>query len=67
MSEEARDAELLEKKRALYREQKELLETFLANGALTEAQFRKSFGDLTEKMGMEDYLRSLENEGRPLT
>lgn len=32
-----------------------------------EAQFRKSFGDLTEKMGMEDYLRCLENEGRPLT
>ena len=43
-----------EKKRALYRRQKELLDTFLARGAISPAQYEKSLGDLTEKMGMQD-------------
>ncbi len=41
-----------EKKRKLYLRQKEMLEGFLARGAISQAQFDKSFGDLTEKMGM---------------
>lgn len=40
------------KKRDLYLRQKELLDTFLARGAISRAQYDKSFGDLTVKMGM---------------
>ena len=40
------------KKRDLYMQQKELLDTFLEHGAITRAQYDKSFGDLTVKMGM---------------
>lgn len=39
-------------KRQLYLQQKELLDRFLATGAISQAQYDKSFGDLTEKMGM---------------
>ncbi len=39
-------------KAELYRRQVELLNTFLARGAITQAQYDKSFHDLTEKMGM---------------
>ena len=42
-----------EKKIALYRRQKAMLETLLEHGAIAQAQFDKSFGDLTVKMGME--------------
>ncbi len=42
-----------EKKRGLYLRQKELLDTFLEHGAISQAQYDKSLGDLTEKMGME--------------
>ena len=42
-----------EKKRDLYLRQKELLDTFLEHGAISRAQYDKSLGDLTEKMGME--------------
>ena len=42
-----------EKKRDLYLRQKELLDTFLEHGAINRAQYDKSLGDLTEKMGME--------------
>lgn len=41
-----------EKKQQLYLNQKKTLETFLARGAISKAQFDKSLGDLTEKMGM---------------
>ena len=41
-----------EKKRDLYLRQKELLDTFLEHGAISRAQYDKSLGDLTEKMGM---------------
>ncbi len=41
-----------DKKRELYLRQKQLLDTFLAHGAITRAQYEKSFGDLTVKMGM---------------
>ena len=42
-----------EKKHDLYLRQKELLETFLEHGAISRAQYDKSLGDLTVKMGME--------------
>ena len=43
-----------EKKAELYRKQKELLDTFLERNAISKAQYDKSLGDLTEKMGMSD-------------
>ena len=42
-----------EKKRGLYLRQKELLDTFLEHGTISRAQYDKSLGDLTVKMGME--------------
>ena len=41
-----------QKKIQLYLEQKKTLETFLSHGAISRAQFDKSLGDLTVKMGM---------------
>ena len=41
-----------QKKIQLYLEQKKTLEAFLVRGAISKAQFDKSLGDLTEKMGM---------------
>ena len=43
-----------EKKLQLFLEQKALLDTFLRTGAISQAQYDKSFGDLKEKMGMAD-------------
>ena len=40
-----------EKKRQLYLRQKKLLDTFLEHRAISQAQYDKSLGDLTEKMG----------------
>ena len=40
-----------EKKRDLYLRQKELLDMFLEHGAISRAQYDKSLGDLTVKMG----------------
>ena len=42
-----------EKKRDLYLRQKQLLDTFLEHGAISRAQYDKSLGDLTVKMGMQ--------------
>ena len=36
----------------LFDEQKRLLDTFLARHAISQAQYDKSLGDLTAKMGM---------------
>ena len=41
-----------DKKKQLYLNQKQTLEAFLERGAISKAQFDKSLGDLTEKMGM---------------
>ena len=41
-----------DKKKQLYLNQKQTLEAFLERGAITRAQFDKSLGDLTVKMGM---------------
>lgn len=43
-----------EKKRELFLRQKELLDTFLAKGAIDQAQHDKSLNCLIEKMGMRD-------------
>lgn len=42
-----------EKKRKLYEQQKATLDTFLARGTISRAQYDKSLGDLTVKMGYE--------------
>lgn len=39
--------------RKLYLDQKQTLDLFLKNGAITQAQYDKSLGDLTRKMRME--------------
>ena len=44
-----------EKRVRLYFRQKEVLDDFLERGAISQAQYDKSFGDLTEKMGMGSY------------
>ena len=40
--------------RELYLQQKQLLDTFLEHRAISQAQYDKALGDLTEKMGMKD-------------
>lgn len=49
----------LEKKKELYIRQKRTLDTFLEKRAITKAQYDKSLGDLTEKMGMSAVLAEL--------
>ena len=41
-----------EQLKKLYHDQKRTLDLFLSNGAITKAQYDKSLGDLTRKMGM---------------
>ena len=48
------EADQRERLRKLYLDQKRTLDTFLSNGAITKAQYDKSLGDLTVKMGMEN-------------
>lgn len=48
------EPEEIRKKRQLFLSQKELLDTFLMKGAISKAQYDKSYGDLVVKMGMED-------------
>jgi 8-oxo-dGTP diphosphatase len=40
-----------DRKKELFAEQKQLLDTFLAHGAISRAQYEKSLGCLCEKMG----------------
>lgn len=49
-----------EKQRALFDSQKTLLDTFLAHGAISKAQYQRSLGDLRVKMG-------IDGEGSPDT
>lgn len=51
-----------EKKKALFLEQKRTLDIFLSNGAINEAQYNKSYGDLVRLMGMETVAKELEGE-----
>ena len=48
-----------EKKIRLYIKQKNTLDSFLARNAISQAQYDKSLGDLTEKMGMSQVLEEL--------
>lgn len=48
-----------EKKKQLFLEQKRTLDIFLANGAITQAQYNKSYGDLVVLMGMQDVASKL--------
>lgn len=41
-----------DKKKQLYLQQKDLLNKFLERNAITKAEYEKSLGDLTLKMGM---------------
>ena len=43
-----------QKRQQLYLKQKDLLDTFLSHHAISQAQYDKSLGDLTEKMGMKE-------------
>ncbi len=51
-----------EKKIQLFLEQKKTLDIFLSNGAITEAQYNKSYGDLVKLMGMEEIAEGLESD-----
>ena len=42
-----------QKKRELYLEQKQTLDTFLEHHVITKSQYEKSLGDLTVKMGFD--------------
>ena len=52
------------KKKELFIEQKRTLDIFLANGAITKAQYNKSYGDLVRLMGMEEIAKKLESEDK---
>ena len=46
-----------EQRKALFFQQKELLDTFLSKHAISQAQYDKSYGDLVVKMGAEKWLK----------
>lgn len=47
-----------ERKKQLYLAQKDTLDQFLARGAISPAQYKKSLQDLTVKMDMQDVLNN---------
>lgn len=47
------------KKRELFLRQKETLDKFLTTGAISQAQYDKSYGDLIVKMGMEEVAKEI--------
>ena len=53
-AEHLRQGKRARQKKELYLQQKQLLDTFLEHGAITQEQYDKSLGDLTKKMGMEE-------------
>ena len=54
MSEDRKQLTLEEQLKTLYLDQKHTLDLFLERGAISQAQYDKSLGDLTRKMGMEN-------------
>lgn len=46
----------------LFKEQKKTLDIFLSKGAISKAQYDKSYGDLVKLMGMEEIAKKLETE-----
>lgn len=57
MNNEQIDAEY--RKKQLYLRQKKMLDEFLERGAISKEQYKKSLGALTEKMGMQSLLNTL--------
>lgn len=53
-----------EKKKELFLKQKKTLDTFLLTGAITQAQYDKSYGDLVVKMGMQEVAEEEEKNGK---
>jgi hypothetical protein len=51
-----------QKKIQLFLEQKRTLDIFLSNGAISQAQYNKSYGDLVKLMGMEAIAKEIERE-----
>ena len=41
----------------LFLQQKDTLDKFLSRGAISQAQYDKSFGDLVKKIGMEEVVK----------
>lgn len=62
MNKEYHDLTPEEKRVDLFLRQKRTLDLFLERRAISKAQYDKSLGDLTEKMGMERVLRELSAE-----
>ena len=50
-----------EMKIKLFLEQKKTLDIFLSKGAISKAQYNKSYGDLVVLMGMEDIAESIKD------
>ena len=48
-----------DKNTELFLRQKETLDKFLSTGAISQAQYDKSYGDLVVKMGMEEVAKDL--------
>ncbi len=46
----------------LFLRQKDTLDKFLERGAISKAQYDKSYGDLVVKMGMEEVAKNLTQE-----
>lgn len=46
----------------LFLEQKKTLDIFLSKGAISQAQYNKSYGDLVKLMGMESVAEEIERE-----
>ena len=53
-----------EKKKNLFIEQKRTLDIFLERGAISKAQYDKSYGDLVRLMGMETVAKEIESEDK---
>lgn len=52
-----------EQLKKLYLDQKHTLDVFLANGAISKAQYDKSLGDLTKKMGIKSEISGAPETG----
>lgn len=44
----------------LFLQQKDTLDKFLTRGAISQAQYDKSYGDLVKKMGMEEVAKNID-------
>ena len=48
-----------DRKVELFLQQKDTLDKFLSRGAISQAQYDKSYGDLVKKMGMEEVAKEI--------